>query len=141
MQDNYAPVVVWSTVWIFLVVYLILGRTTVSIDLINAFVQSILNTTLLCGYVTQTSYGYFLLLNRSLNGLRRSPILWSQTGLDECKTIRFKESAFHPCLLYCPGMMVIPYEDDCGNPKDIDELFADLFDLGFELTREGDFTG
>jgi hypothetical protein len=41
-------------------------------------------------------------------------------------------------------MMIVMYVDDCGigaaNPKDIDKLVEDLRALGFELTREGDFS-
>ena len=115
--DNFAPVVAWSTVRIFLIICIILGWKTISIDFSNAFVQSILKDPVWVhlprGFVSPKGPGHCLRLHRSLYGLRRSPKLWHETCLDGFKKLGFKQSAFDPCLLYKKGMMVIMYVDDC----------------------------
>ena len=147
-EDNFAPVVSWSTVRLFLVLCFLLGWTTASIDFTNAFVQSILTEPIWIhlprGFTSKLGQGTCLRLSRSLYGLRRSPKLFSETALDAFRKLGFTQSVFDPCLLFKPGMMIVMYVDDCGigaaNPKDIDRLVDDLRSMGFDLTREGDFS-
>jgi hypothetical protein len=146
--DNFAPVVGWSTVRLFLVLCFILGWTTASIDFTNAFVQSVLDSPIWIhmprGFQSAHGPGHCLRLKRSLYGLRRSPKLFSETALEAFLKLGFVQSKFDPCLLYKKGMMIVIYVDDCGigaaDPKDIDRLVDDLRAMGFELTREGDFS-
>jgi hypothetical protein len=83
-EDNFAPVVAWSTVQVFLILSYVLGWTTISIDFTNAFVQSILKTPVWIhlprGFVSKLGPGTCLRLRRSLYGrLRRSPKLFYET--------------------------------------------------------------
>ena len=147
-EDNFAPVVAWSTVRLFLVLTCILDWTTVSVDFTNAFVQSVLNSPVWVhiprGFVSKLGPGHCLRLRRSLYGLRRSPKLFYEHCTKGFKKLGFTQSKFDPCLLYRPGMLIVIYVDDCGigaaDPNDIDRLVDDLHHLGFELTREGDFS-
>jgi hypothetical protein len=147
-EDNFAPVVSWSTVRLFLVLCCILGWKTVSIDFTNAFVHSKLDSPVWIhlprGYISALGPGTCLELGRSLYGLRRSPKLFSETALEAFTTLGFTQSKYDPCLLYKSGMIIVMYVDDCGigaaNPSDIDKLVADLRSLGFELTQEGAFS-
>ncbi|CAJ1930221.1 unnamed protein product [Cylindrotheca closterium] len=146
-EDTFAPTVAWSTVRMFLVLCMILGWTTVSVDFSNAFVQSKLPTPkwihLPRGFVSPQGPGTCLRLQRSLYGLSSSPHFWSETckkGLEKCG---LKQSKIDPCLFYKPGMMVVLYVDDAGigaaDPQDVDRLIDQLRDLGFELKKEGNF--
>lgn len=147
-DDNYAFVVSWSTVRLFLVLCALLGWTTVSIDFTNAFVQSVLDSPVWIhiprGFTSRLGPNTCLQLHRSLYGLRRSPKLFYETVTEAFIKLGFTPSKFDPCLLYKPGMLIVMYVDDCGigaaNPKDIDKLVEDLRALGFELTKEGDFS-
>ena len=147
-EDNYASVVAWSTVRLFLVLCFILGWTTGSIDFTNAFVQSVLDSPIWIhiprGFTSALGPGTCLELGRSLYGLRRSPKLFYDTAVDAFLKLGFVQSKFDPCLLYKPGMLIVMYVDDCGigaaDPKDIDRLVASLRNMGFELTQEGDFS-
>jgi hypothetical protein len=147
-EDNFAPVVGWSTVRLFLVLCFILGWSTISLDFTNAFVQSVLTSPIWVhiprGFVSRRGPGTCLRLRRSLYGLRRSPKLFHETCIAGFKKLGFVQSSFDPCLLYRKGMMVVVYVDDCGvgakDPADIDKLVDELRGLGFELTREGDFS-
>ena len=147
-EDNFAPVVAWSTVRLFLVLCYILRWSTVSLDFTNAFVQSILTSPIWIhiprGFVSARGPGTCLRLRRSLYGLRRSPKLFHETCIAGFKKLGFVQSTLDPCLLFRKGMMVVIYVDDCGvgaaDPKDIDRLVSELRDSGFELTQEGDFS-
>ena len=147
-EDNYAPVVAWSTVRLFLVLCFLLEWTTASIDFTNAFVQSILDTPIWIhiprGFVSTKGPGSCLKLRRSLYGLKRSPRLFFETLLTALIKLGFTQSKFDPCLLYQKDIMIVIYVDDCGigasNPTYIDKLVEDLQKLGFELTREESFS-
>ena len=94
-DNNFAPVVAWSTVRVFLVVpcYYVLGwSSTISINFTNAFAQSILKTPvwihLPCCFVSKLGPGTCLLrLRRSLYGLRGSPRLFYQTCIARFKKL------------------------------------------------------
>ena len=43
-EESFAPVCNWSSVWFFLIMALILGWETVSVDWNNAFIQAVLKT-------------------------------------------------------------------------------------------------
>ena len=147
-EDLFAPTVAWSTIRLFLVLCLILGWTTASVDFSNAFVQAKLDKPkwmhLPRGFVSQQGTGTCLELNKSIYGGKSSPRRWSDCCIDGFKQLGFKQSEFDPCLLYRKGMMVVLYVDDAGigakDPADIDKLIDELRALGFELKKEGDFT-
>jgi hypothetical protein len=82
--ETYAPVVVWPTVWIFLVLSLLLSWTIKALDFANAFVQAKLDHDVFA-YLPR---GYYSMLNtqegdracfklrKSLYGLTCAPRLW-----------------------------------------------------------------
>ncbi|CAJ1940544.1 unnamed protein product [Cylindrotheca closterium] len=146
-KNTFAPTVAWSTVRLFLVLCLILGWATVSVDFSNAFVQSKLDKPkwvhLPRGFVSPKGKGTCLQLNKSLYGTKAAPALWNKTAVEGFTKCGFKQSDFDPCLLYKKGMMVVLYVDDAGigakDPADIDKLIEELRELQFELKKEGDF--
>ena len=146
-EDTFAPTVAWSTVRLFLVLCLILGWSTVSVDFSNAFVQSKLQKPkwihLPRGFISAKGPGTCLKLLRSLYGQKASPANWNKTAIEGFKKCGFKQSEFDPCLLYKKGMIIVLYVDDAGigakDPADIDKLIAQLRKLGFELKKEGNF--
>ena len=148
VEDTFAPTVAWSTVRLFLVLSMILGWTTASVDFSNAFVQAKLDKPkwmhIPRGFVSKLGPGTCLELKKSIYGGKSAPALWNKCAIDGFKKCGFKQSTFDPCLLYCKGMMVVLYVDDAGiaakNPADIDQLIEELRELGFELKKEGDFT-
>ena len=146
-EDNFAPTVAFSSVRLFLVLCLILGWTTASVDYSSAFVQSKLETPkwihLPRGFVSERGPGTCLRLEKSLYGLSVAPALWSKTVIAGLKKCGFKQSEFDPCFLYKKGMMLVLHVDDAGigaaDPADIDKLIDQLRALGFELKKEGNF--
>ena len=146
-EDTYAPTVAWSTVRMFLVLCMILGWTTVSVDFSNAFVQSKLPSPkwmhLPRGFGSTRGPGTCLRLVKSLYGGRSSPNLWSKTAKEGLEKCGLKQSKYDPCLFYKPGMIVVLYVDDAGigakDPADIDDLIEKLRELKFELKKEGNF--
>ena len=146
-QDVYSPVVAWPTVRVFLILSLILGWKTISIDFSSAFVQSKLKEPVWIhfprGFGSENGPNRCLRLVKSLYGLSVSPILWYETCTKAFCELGFKKSPFDPCLLYKEDMMVVLYVDDAGisfkNESDIDPLIKSLEAKGFSLTKEGSF--
>ncbi|MGB0808420.1 MAG: reverse transcriptase domain-containing protein, partial [bacterium] len=148
-QDNYSPVAAWSTVRLFLVLSMITGWVTCSIDFSSAFVQSDLPKEtpvwlhIPRGYKSSLSDAHCLRLKKSLYGLREAPKLWLDYSTDAFKKLGLKQSAFDPCLWYGKDIMLVQYVDDCGiaapNQARIDKFVNDLRKLGFELTQEESF--
>ena len=146
-QDVYSPVVGWPTVRVFLLLSLLLGWHTISIDFSSAFVQSKLKKPVWIhlpqGFRSNKGPKTCLRLVKSLYGLSVSPILWYETCTKAFMELGFKKSPFDPCLLYKDTMMVVLYVDDAGisykDEADIDPLIRALQEKGFSLTREGSF--
>ncbi|CAJ1969872.1 unnamed protein product [Cylindrotheca closterium] len=146
-KNTFAPTVAWGTVRLFLVLCLILGWASVSVDFSNAFIQSKLDKPkwvhLPQGFVSPKGKGTCLQLNKSLYGTKAAPALWNKTAMEGFTKCGFKQSDFDPCLLYKKGLMVVLYVDDAGigakDPADIDKLIEELRELKFELKKEGDF--
>ena len=146
--DTYAPVVALATMRLFLVLSIILGWTTCSIDFSNAFVQADLNEDVFLrvprGFRSRKPFETCLKLKKSVYGLSVAPRLWYEHLRSALLAEGFQASKHDPCLLFKEGMMLICYVDDTGiaakDPKDIDKLIASLRAKGFELTKEGTFS-
>ena len=148
-RDNFSPVAAWSTVRLFLVVALILGWITLTIDFESAFVQSKLPADepvwmhMPRGFKSSLGNDYCLHLNKSLYGHRRAPQLWFQHSSKAFKKIGLVQSKFDPCLWFGKDIMVVQYVDDCGiaapNMERIDQFIEDLRKQDLQLTKEESF--
>ena len=129
-RDTHSPVVAWPSVRVFLILSLILGWTTCSIDFSSAFVQAYLKSPVWIhlprGFQSSMGTNTCLRLVKSLYGLDLSPSLWFHCCTAALEDLGFKKSPFDCCLLYTEKMMIVLYVDDAGisakDPKDIDWL-------------------
>jgi hypothetical protein len=145
--ETFAPVVAWSTVRMFLVFCLTMKWHIISIDFSNAFVQARLDDPVWIhlprGFSSSSSGRTCLRLKKSLYGLAIAPRLWYKHLFRAFYELGFRASAYDPCLLVRPGMLIVCYVDDAGigaaNERDIDGLIAELLAKGFELKKEGSF--
>ena len=97
-EESYAPVVCWSSVRFLLIVAIILGWITVSLDYTNAFVQATLAKPVYMstprGFVNKYGSDGCLKLLKSLYGSRFAPRDWYtllraallKLGFTECPT-------------------------------------------------------
>ena len=148
-RDNFSPVAAWPTVRMFLVLTLMLGWITTTVDFSNAFVQSYLPDDepvwmhIPRGFKSDRGPDYCLRLVKSLYGHKRAPQLWFDHSSTAFKKLGLKQSAFDPCLWYGKSLLIVQYVDDCGiaapNKAIIDKFVKDLRTLGFELTQEESF--
>ena len=148
-EDNFSPVAAWPTVRGFLVISVILGWITTSIDFSNAFVQSYLpadNPVWMAiprGYRSTKGPAYCLKLVKSLYGHKNAPILWFKHSAKAFKKLGLYQSKYDECLWYGKDIMVVQYVDDCGisapTQERIDKFVADLHECGLELTQEESF--
>ena len=148
-RDNFSPVAGWATIRSFLLLALILGWVTTTIDFSSAFVQSYLPEDMHIwmhlprGYKSKSGPGRCLRLVKSLYGLRNAPQLWVNHSSEAFKKLGLKQSKYDPCLWFGDQIMLVQYVDDCGiaapNQERIDQFVADLRKLDFELTQEESF--
>ena len=147
-EETYSPVVAWSTIRVLLIVSLMLGWKTCSIDFSNAFVQAKLDNPVWIhlprGFGSNDSSGNkrCLRLEKSLYGLSIAPRQWMlhiRKALIE--DLHFELSEFDECLFYRDGVMIGLYVDDCvccfREQSLIDDVISELRANGFELTVEG----
>lgn len=152
-NETYAPVVHWSTIRLFLILSMLLGWDTTTIDFSQAFVQASLAEPVWIhlprGFHSddelETQTKRCLKLLKSLYGLSEAPRLWYLHLFNALiNDLGFTQSTIDPCLLLKKDMMIVIFVDDCAisykNKKDYDGLVADLRALNFELTEEGPFT-
>ena len=148
--DNFAPVVAWSTVRLFLVVASILNWKTCAIDFESAFIQASLPYPVWIhlprGFGTNAPSGrrLCLRLKKTVYGQKESPKLWYEHLYKALKSEGFHQCLHDPCLLLKKNMLMVTFVDDCGiaylHEKDVETLITNLRNRGFTLTREGDFT-
>lgn len=149
-DDNYAPVVSWTSVRMFMVLSLILGWVTNSVDFSGAFTQAFLKSPMWMhlprGFCSSRkgSGKTCLRLVRSIYGSRKSPRLWFEYLTKALHEMGFKSCAGDPCFLYRAGIMIVVFVDDLGigacNQRTIDDFVGELRARGFNLTHEGSFS-
>ena len=145
--ETYAPVVSWISVRMFLILALILGWATVSIDFSNAFLHAKLSKPIWVhlprGFRSTKGPGTCLRLKKSLYGTTIAPRLWYNCISNALKELGFTQTTHDQCFFYKKDMMVVLYVDDAGiaakNPEDIDKLVKQLEEKQFSLTKEGSF--
>ena len=146
-ESFFAPVVGWPTVRLFLILALLIGWVTCSVDFSSAFVQSKIDKPTFIhlprGFSSTKGPNTCLRLEKSLYGVAQAPKLWYNHISAALEDLGFKKSFFDECLFYRKDMMIVLYVDDAGiaAPRQelIDELVEQLRNKGFELTVEGSF--
>ena len=146
--ETFAPVVNWSTVRLMLVLSVALKLHTQQVDYANAFVQAELPKPVYVemprGYQQP---GKILRLNRSLYGMRDSPLLWFKKCSKGLENRGFKASEHDPCLFINKRRKIacVVWVDDClyfsVDPKEIDRAIEGLKADGFFVDRELDVAG
>ena len=145
--ETYAPVVSLCTVRMLLCLSIQYGWASRQVDFSNAFVQATLKEDV---YVTLPALfkdnsnietnGFFVKLNKSLYGLRQSPLSW-YLHLDKgLQSLNFVPSPNQPGVYFGNGMVIVCFVDDTlflgKDGKKIDEVIDKLKAIGFTLTRE-----
>jgi hypothetical protein len=146
-QNTYAPVVHWPTVRVLLIIAMIQGWITCSIDFDSAFVQASLKDPVWIhvprGFQSSTGDNMCLKLEKSLYGLTIAPKLWYEHLTGAILDLGFQQSSYDQCLFFQENIMIAVYVDDCGiaasDQKHIDALIAGLRSRGFTLHIEGKF--
>jgi hypothetical protein len=147
-EDSYAPVAQWSSIRVMLVMSLILGWSTCSIDFANAFVQAYLKKPIWIhlprGFMSSTTNDgdkTCLRLIKSLYGVSIAPKAWYEHVCKALFAIGFVQSSFDNCVFYRPGIMLAQWVDDfcCvyETQSHMDQFVKDLRDHGLNLTVEG----
>mgnify|MGYP003487412819 FL=1 len=118
--DNFAPVVAWGTVRLFLVVASILNWKTCAIDFESAFIQASLPYPVWIhlprGFGTNAPPGrrLCLRLKKTVYGQKESPKLWYEHLYKALKSEGFHQCLHDPCLLLKKNMLMVTFVDDCG---------------------------
>lgn len=148
--ETFSPVAAWSTVRVFLVLSEALGRTTLTLDFSNAFIQSPLppGTQLWMhvprGYESSEGPDYCLRMLKSIYGTKDAPLLWFKYLTGIFSKLGLVQSTHDPCLWYGEDLMVVVYVDDIGvsatKKSTIDKFVQDLKNQGLSLTQESSFS-
>jgi hypothetical protein len=107
---TYAPVVSWSVVRLALTTSVAMGWATAQVDYANVFVQAKLDDPVYITCPRQYEVpGHVLRLNRSLYGLRESPLNWFNTLSEGLQKQGFKQCnhVSEPCLFIKKDVMVV----------------------------------
>ena len=147
-EDSYAPVAQWSSIRIMLVMSLIIGWSTCSIDFTNAFVQAYLKKPIWIhlprGFTSSENNDgtkTCLRLIKSLYGVSIAPKAWYEHVCKALFSIGFVRSSFDNCVFYRPGLMLAQWVDDfcCvyQTQSHMDKFVSDLREHGLNLTVEG----
>lgn len=146
--ESFAPVVGWPTVRFFLVLSMMMGWVTVSVDWSNAFIQSTLSEAMYMdiprGFKSKFGSQGCLRLTKSLYGSKFAPRNWYLHLRQALLQLGLQESPIDKCLFYRPGLLLILYVDDAGiasnDQATIDKFIQELRDLGFDLEIEDEFS-
>ena len=147
--ETYAPVVQWGTVRVLLVLSVTLGLISKQVDYTNAFVHADMDTLV---YVEMPPLfgkeGYVWKLNKSLYGLRQSPLNFFNHLKEGLESRNWEASEHDPCLFYKNGLTCLVYVDDClffGTTGDDIvaeiELLREPKPTSFSLAEESDVAG
>jgi hypothetical protein len=116
--DTYLPVVQMATVRILLILSLLLGLKSRSIDFTLAFTQAPIDVPTYLDLPTGFSVDgnpkdYVLELKKTLYGLRQAGLNWFDTLLDYLLTMGFTQSVIVPCCYIKGNLILLCYVDDC----------------------------
>ena len=119
--ETYAPEVNWLSVRTLLILSVIHGYHSRSIDFILAFPQAKLDTEVFMEFPAGMNCGdgsrkqMVLKLNKNLYGLKDAAANWFQMlskGLTGPK-LKFQASEIDPCVFYRKNAIILVYVDDC----------------------------
>jgi hypothetical protein len=116
--DTYSPVVQMVIVRLMLVLSLLLGLKSQSIDFTLAFTQAPIDVptclSLPIGFsIEGDSDEYVLELKKTLYGLKQAGLNWFKTLREHLLTISFCQSVLDPCCYMRGNLILLCYIDDC----------------------------
>jgi hypothetical protein len=122
---------------------------TRSLDAVNAFTNSKLDENIYCpaagGFKDFGISSPFILLQRALYGLRRSPLLWLKELTSGLRKEGFKPLSEHPCLFSNDRVIVFFYVDDIvllsrkEDKEELNKITARLM-RRYEIRDQGELT-
>ena len=144
--NTYAPVAMWSTIRLMLIMSCLLNLTTLSVDFSNAFAQADIPESQTVyieppqGFTSENGDDIVLKLNKSLYGQAESPRLWYEKLKKGLEDRGFVMSKVDPCLFLSKDIVCICYVDDClffaHKQEKIDELLKSFKEDGDEYNLE-----
>ena len=148
-EENYAPVVAWSTVRLLMVIASVLGLNMRQIDFTQAFPQAAPTEDVYMhlpqNWECKDADGnddYVIKLERNLYGTATGARNWYQKLSGGLLGRGFVQSKIDPCLFLRDDCMVVVYTDDCicfsRESETATQLISDLKTDGFLLKDEGD---
>ena len=143
--ETYAPVVAWITVRLLLILSMVLNLQTQQVDYTNAFCQAPLEQTVFvelpAGFKVPNKV---LLLQKSVYGLKQSPLNFYKHLRGGLESRGFEKSAHDDCLFTNGTVMILFWVDDAifyvKSKKIIDDVILSLKD-NFLLEKEEDMAG
>jgi hypothetical protein len=156
--ETFTPVCNWQIVRIMLIISLIYDFATLQVDYTAAFTQSDIDKPPNWDSMTPKEKersgvylelpkgfkqaGKVLRLEKSLYGLRRSPINWFLHLKEKFAQVGFKQSEYDACLFVSDRVICIVYVDDTFffSPRQeyIDEMIVKLEASGLSMEAEND---
>ena len=144
--NTYAPVAMWSTIRLMLIMSCLLNLTTLSVDFSNAFAQADIPESQTVyieppqGFTSENGDDIVLKLNKSLYGQAESPRLWYEKLKEGLEDRGFVMSKVDPCLFLSKDIVCICYVDDClffaHKQEKLDELLKSFKENGDEYNLE-----
>ena len=146
VNNTFAPVVAFSTVRVFLVISIIAGWKTCSIDFSNAFIQAKRTQPIFVhvpkGFCT-IKENHVLKLVRSLYGARDAPKLWLELLFKAFKEYGLTQSMLDPCLWLGKNLFLICFVDEVGicykSDESLNSFYLFLEEKKFVFTKETTF--
>lgn len=147
--ETYAPVVQWGTVRILLVLSVTLGLVSTQVDYTNVFVQSDIDTLVFVEMPPLYGRdGYIWRLQKSLYGLRQSPLNFFKHLKQGLEDRGWSSSKHDPCLFFKGKVTCLVYVDDCLFFADKNDTIQAEIELlrepkpqPFALSEESDVAG
>ena len=148
--ETYAPVVCWASVRLILIITMISGLPTRSVDFVLAFPQADVDVPvymeLPVGFDLDNGNKreYVLKLNKNLYGLRQANFTWFEMLSKGLTDRGFTPSAIDSCVFIRDNCIVLVYVDDCivisHDSKVIDRFIFSMQNgpEEFKLTDDGD---
>ena len=145
--ETFAPVVMWLTVRLLLIMSILMDLETKQIDYTAAFVHAPID----CVVYVEMPRGFVLpgmvwRLNKSLYGLAQSPRnFFLHTRNQLVDTLGFQQSEADPCLFISKDVICLIYVDDAlffyKDPNAVSELTQKMKDSHIQFREEEDVAG